>query len=149
MNGDLKQTFILKAVQEYLVEVQAAMYILIIRKKAVDTQALLDSINGRSRANGGGATGELIFREYGRFVDMGVGRAHPLGGLKSTTVNLQSRRQAGRVFAKNNLRKPKKIYATAAYGRLVYLQNKLLYGYTEAAIASLKNMSNGIGNTNN
>ncbi len=142
MNGDLKQTFILNAVQQYLKDVKAAMDILIVRKKAVDTSALLNSIAGRARANGGGATGELIFREYGRMLDMGVSRGHPLGGLKSTTVNLQSRKQSGKVFSKDNLRKPKKIYASAAYGRIVYLQNKLLYGYTQAAIDSLQQMAN-------
>lgn len=146
MNGDLKQTFILQNVQDYLRDVKSFMEISIARKKAIDTEALLKSVVGRARANGGGATGELLFKEHGRMLDMGVGRGHPLGGLKTTTVNLQSRKQSGKVFVKDNIRKPKKIYASVAYGRLIYLQNRLLYGYTEAAIAALQNMKNA-GNT--
>lgn len=146
MNGDLKQTFILQNVQQYLRDVKSIMEISIARKKAIDTAELLKSITSRARANGGGATGELLFKEYGRMVDMGAGRGHPLGGLKATTVNLQSRKQSGKVFVKDNTRKPKKIYASVAYGRLIYLSNRLLYGYTEAAIAALQNMKNA-GNT--
>ena len=148
MNGDLKQTFVLNAVQEYLKACKEAMAILILRKKSVDTGELLRSLASRAKENGGGATGELLFKEYGRMVDMGVGRGHPLGGLATTRVNLQSRNQSGKVYIKDRVRKPKKIYSIVVYGQMIYLQNKLLYGYTEAAIASLKQMNNAAGNTN-
>lgn len=86
----------------------------------------------------GGATGNLSFNEYLRFVDMGVGRAHPLGGLRSMRVTLQSRHQEGLALVKDKVRKPKKIYSKIAYGKLTWLENKLLHGYTEETVALLK-----------
>lgn len=147
MNGDLKQTFVLQCVQDYLRRVEADMNISIIRKKAIDTRALVNSVAGRARTNGAGATGELLFAEHGRFIDMGTGRGHPLGGLKATTLNLKSRNQSGKAFVKDNTRRPKKIYAAVVYGRLNYLTSKLMYGYTDAVIASLKQMNNAGTNT--
>lgn len=147
MNGDLKQTFVLQCVQDYLRGVELEMVKAIIRRKAVDTGEGKSSVDGNARSNGAGATGELAFKEYLRFIDMGVGRGHPLGGLKATTVNLQSINKKGRVLVKDNTRRPKKIYAAIVYGRLNYLASKLMYGYTDAIIASLKQMNNA-GNTN-
>lgn len=140
MNGDLKQTFILKCVQDYLQSVEATIKEILRRKNIGVTEDLLNSIRSRASAAGNGATGELLFKEYGRFVDMGAGRGHPLGGLTTTKVALQSKQQQGLAFIKDNVRKPKKFYSPVIYGKLTYLQNKLLYGYTEEVIASLKQM---------
>ena len=80
----------------------------------------------------------LSFDEALRFVDMGVGFKHPLGGLTKTRVALQASRQNGDVFVKDSMRKPKKIYAKVAYGNLNWLEGKILYGFTEETIAMLK-----------
>jgi hypothetical protein len=149
MNGDLKQTFVLQCVQDYLREAQAAMEVSIIRKRALNTEALLKSIANRARVNGAGATGELLFKEHGRFIDMGTSRGHPLGGLKATKINLASKNKSGFVFVKDKTRKPKKIYAAVVYGKLNYLTSKLMYGYTDAVIASLKQMENASTITTN
>ena len=84
------------------------------------------------------AVANLSFREYLRYVDMGVGKGHPLGGLATMKVTLQASRREGLSLVKDTVRRPKKIYSKAAYGKLTYLQNKLLHGYTEETIAMLK-----------
>lgn len=138
MNGDLKHTFILKAVQDYIQVCERTFEVLLSRMKVDDTGALRRSFRNEARAVGSGATGELIFKEYGRFVDMGVGRGQPLGALKATEVALLSRNLEGKALVKKRDRKPKKFYSPIIYGKLTYLQNRLLYGYTEETIAMLK-----------
>lgn len=135
---DLKRTFILRAVQQYVEDCEATFELLIRRKKIGVTDELLKSFRNKARGNGEGATGELIFKEYGRMVDMGVGRGQPLGALAKTRVALQSKSQSGLVFVKDKTRRPKKFYSPVIYGKLTYLQNKLLYGYGQEAIDSLK-----------
>lgn len=71
-------------------------------------------------------------------VDMGAGKGHPLGGLSAVGVELQASKTKGLALVKDKGRKPKKIYAKIAYGKLSYLQGKLLHGFTEEAIAELK-----------
>jgi len=98
----------------------------------------INSISYKVLQNGGGALGQLSFNDYLRFVDMGVGRGHPLGGLASTTVALQASKKVGLAQVKDNVRKPKKIYSKPVYGELGFLYGKLLYGFTEETIAVLK-----------
>ena len=136
--ADLKFTFLMRALIQYNQEVSAAMKLAMSRKKVHVTGEGAASIAYKTAALGAGATSSLSFKEYLRFVDMGVGRGHPLGGLTTTKVSLQSRQKEGLAFIKDRTFKPKKIYATVIYGRLTYLQNRLLYGYTEATIAALK-----------
>lgn len=69
---------------------------------------------------------------------MGVGRAHPLGGLAKTRVALISSKGGGEIFTKDRTRTPKKVYSKNAYGNLSWLQGKILYGFTEESIAALK-----------
>lgn len=138
MNGDLKQTFILKAVNDYIEDCEKAFALLIRRYKIGKSDELLKSFRHRAATSGKGAVGELIFREYGRFIDMGVGRGHPLGGLQATKVALQSKKMEGLALVKDKTRKPKKFYSPVIYGKLTYLQNRLLYGYTEQTIEMLK-----------
>lgn len=141
MNGDIKITFIENALRRYFDEVKAAVRVLIRRQKVGVTEHLVNSLASRVFKESAGARGELLFDESGRFIDMGVGKGHKLGGLKAT-------REA---FSKKNnnegIRKPKKIYSRVAYGKLTALENELLHGYTEEAIAQLKNeMTNGTFN---
>ena len=138
MDGDLKQTFVLECVQDYFEEVEAGMALALIRTKSNRTKSLSDSISSRTAPSGAGASGSLIFKDYGRFVDMGVGRAHPLGGLKATTLNLQSRSGSGAGLVKDKTRRPKKFYSKVAYGNLNYMINKIMFGFSEDAIRSFK-----------
>lgn len=106
----------------------------------MDTGEGLQSVRGEEKPAGEGAQGKLIFNEYLRFIDMGVGRAHPLGGLTSTRTALKAakQKQSGLRYTKDKARKPKKIYASVIYGNLGYLANKLRFGYTEEVQQQLK-----------
>lgn len=130
---DIKQTFIQNCLRDFMERAQLAMEAAGHSKK-ID----INSISYKILQQGGGALGQLSFNDYLRFVDMGVGRGHPLGGLQATTVALQSRHQEGIALIKDRVRKPKKIYAKPVYGLLGHLYGKLLYGFTEETIAALK-----------
>lgn len=134
MYGDLKMTFIQRALQEYMQRVKYAMQVDMARKKVGNTGEAAESISGTATQS----TGSLRFRNYLRFVDMGVGRAHPLGGLAKTRVALISSKGGGEIFTKDRTRTPKKVYSKNAYGNLSWLQGKILYGFTEESIAALK-----------
>lgn len=134
-----KQAFIAKALHTFNERVMAAMRIVAKRKGIGVTNEGIQSLAYQVAAAGEGAVSKLSFKEYLRMVDMGAGRGHPLGGLKSTLVILQSRNKSGFSQVKDNTRKPKTfLYSKIAYGNLTGLQNELLYGYTEEAIAMLK-----------
>jgi len=135
---DIKQTFILREVQRYIQDCEAAMKDAIRKKKVGVTDDLINSIRSQSRTNGSGATAELLFKQYGRYVDMGVGKSNPLGGLAQTKVALKSRQYEGLAFVKKKTRIGKRIYSPIIYGKLSYLQGRLLFGLTEETINSLK-----------
>jgi hypothetical protein len=138
MNGDLKQTFILQALAEYNQRVQIAMRRMMRKMKVGVSEEGFNSIAYNVAQQGAGAASKLSFKEYLRMVDMGVGRSHPLGGLKAVTLALKSKNQVGKALVKDNTRKPKKVYSKTAYGNLTWLNNKLLYGFTEETIELLK-----------
>lgn len=135
MYGDLKLTFIENSLRKYLADVRAAMRILIRKNKVGVTEHLIESLADEVVKEAAGATGKLLFDESGRFVDMGVGKAHKLGGLKATRAAFTKKSAA----AEPGVRKPKKIYSRVAYGKLNHLMNELLFGFTEETIAILKN----------
>jgi hypothetical protein len=136
--ADLKQTFILKALADYNQSVIDTMRAVMRKRKVGITDEGYQSLAYKVFAAGNGAYSNLSFKEYLRFVDMGVGRGHPLGGLKGVSIALQASKQTGLSLVKDNGRKPKPIYSKVAYGKISYLQGKLLYGYTEETIAMLK-----------
>lgn len=143
MNGDLKTTFIQKALAQYMQDVIVTMKIAAARAKVGVTDEAIRSLSYQAMQLGTeGGTASLSFKEYLRMVDMGAGRGHPLGGLSSMSVTLQASNRTGLVQVKDKVRKPKKIYSKIAYGKLTWLQNQLLYGYTEETIASLKKEMN-------
>lgn len=139
MNGDLKLTFIQKSMTEYMAIVKRNMIVAADKLKAVKSGAGKASINSVTQTAGQSVTGKLTFKEYLRFVDMGVGRGHPLGGLMSVRVELASRKGGGNKLVADRTFKPKKIYATVAYSQLTPLYNRLIYGFTEETIEMLKN----------
>jgi hypothetical protein len=146
MYGDLKLTFIQQSLSQYMQSVMEGMRIAAQRNKVGVTEDGIHSLAYQVAQQGEGAVANLSFKEYLRMVDMGAGRGHPLGGLSSMRVALQSTNKTGFAQVKDKGRKPKKIYATIAYGKLTWLENKLLHGYTEETIALLKNQlqENGI-----
>lgn len=138
MQGDLKTTFIQKSLAEYMQRVSTAMRIQAQRMKIGVTDEGIKSLSYQAMAMNGGGHATLTFREYLRMVDMGAGRGHPLGGLTTMRQTLQSTNKTGFVQVKDKTRKPKKFYSKTTYGNLTWLQNQLLYGYTEETIAVLK-----------
>jgi hypothetical protein len=137
MNGDLKTTFMQKAVREYMESVREGMRRAGARLKVNDTGDALATISYAAAISGpADVSASLSFKEYLRFVDMGVGKGRPLGGLKEVRQTLQASNNVGVVL--KSTRKPKKVYSKVAYGNLTWLENKLLYGLTEETIAALK-----------
>lgn len=136
---DLKATFIQSSLATYMNDVEVAMKAAAQRAGVGVTGRALKSLAYTAVQNGAGSgIATLTFDEAIRFVDMGAGRGHPLGGLRSTKTTLLSQNKTGLIQVKDKVRKPKKIYSKIAYGKLTWLQNQLLYGYTEEVIAQLK-----------
>lgn len=142
MSNEIKQEFILQSMEEYLQQLQGALPASIRKKKIGQTQDLINSIRTEAAKNGQGATGKLYFNESGRMVDMGVGRKYPLGGIKLVTERLLSSNKFGFTTSNKTMRKPKKWYSPVVYAKLDWLINKLLYGFSEEAIKSIKQMQN-------
>lgn len=134
MYGDLKLTFINQCLQQYMTDVVEAMRAMFARYKIGVTDEALKSLAYQQLER----TANLKFKEYLRMVDMGAGRGHPLGGLKAVSVALQASNKVGDVLVKDKTRKPKKLYSKTAYGKLTWLENKLLHGFTEETVAVLK-----------
>lgn len=134
-----KQQFIFKALAEYNEKTIARIKAAAIRGKIGFTNEGVQSLAYRIANAGDGVASQLSFKEYLRFVDMGAGRGHPIGGLTSTIVHLQANHKSGIAQVKDNTRKKKTfLYSKPAYGLLTELQNDLLFGYTEEAIETLK-----------
>lgn len=127
MDQRIKMTFVHRAVEKYAQDVVVAMERSIRKNNAIKTGALRDSLNAAANDN----VGKLIFKEYGRFIDMGVGRGKGLGAVKAANDKLSGKQR--------KLRKRKKIYSPIAYGKLNGLIGDLMYGLTEETIATIKN----------
>lgn len=130
MYGDLKLAFVQRCLDDYMRRVVEAMRREIVKRNVIDTGELLKSLSYAvyQKAVGDGSAG-LSFAEWGRMIDMGVGRGHPLGGLKATREALGEDSKG---------RKPRKFYSPIAYGKLNGLMGDLLYGYTEETKAIIK-----------
>lgn len=140
MDGDLKLAFQHKALVNYFRDVILAMQKRMARLKTKDSGDLINSLDYTTTDAQADTTGGLKFLEYGRMLDMGVGRGHPLGGIAATAglIAEQSDKKA---------RKPRKIYSPVAYGKLNGLMEELSYGYTEEAKAALIKELEQNGNT--
>ena len=130
----LKTTFIRRAMEEYMARVIHAVRTDMRRRGMGVTDEAYQSLHGTSTEDGG----DLRFRQYLRFVDMGVGASQPLGSLTRVRAVLQASRQTGDVLVKKQTRKAKKVYSKNAYGNLSWLEGKILYGYTQETIDMLK-----------
>lgn len=118
MQEQIRLSFIERCVRDYVAEVIKGMERSIIKKGVVDTGALKQSLAGTAS----GTIGKLIFKEYGRFIDMGVSRGNPL----SSALKSEKKRKA------------KKIYSPIAYGKLNGLIGDLMYGLTQETIQTIK-----------
>jgi hypothetical protein len=127
MDGRVKMTFIHRAVEKYAHDVVTAMQRSIVKNNAIKTGALRDSLSAAANDN----VGKLMFKEYGRFIDMGVGRGKNLSQVKEKQDKLSK--------GSRKLRKRKKIYSPIAYGKLNGLMGDIMYGLTEETIAAIKN----------
>lgn len=137
--SNLKRTFIQRSLEQYMNDVEGTIKLIMYRAGIVDTGTAVRSFAYKVVQQGAeGGVANLSFDQAVRFIDMGVGRAHPLGSLRGMKTTLLSQNKTGTVLKKNTVRKPKKIYSKIAYGKLTVLQNQLLYGYTEEVIAELK-----------
>lgn len=130
MNGDLKQTFIAVCLRQYMESVIESMRIAAERQHVGVSNEGINSLAYNVLSQGSGAVSKLSFKEYLRFVDMGVGKSVPIGGIKEMREKIRTKGHKSR--------KSKKIYSKTAYGKLSWLQGKLLYGYTEETVAMLK-----------
>ncbi len=74
--------------------------------------------------------GNLTMLTRGRFIDMGVGRGHSLGGSRGSFDLDSGRTRKGR--------KPKKWYSRPWHGRLHSLYGAIGYSLVEQSIASIK-----------
>lgn len=124
---NLKLGFIAECLRNYAQNVKQAMAREITRQKAIESGALLKSISYRIYQQNADGNTAISFAEWGRFLDMGVGKGNPLGSPAKTLDIVEARR-----------RKPKKIYSPIAYGHLNQLMGDLSHGFTEETIARLK-----------
>ena len=123
---DIKLSFIHRCVRQYTEEVIKAMDRTIAKNNVIATGALKHSLSQAADEN----TGKLIFLEYGRFVDMGVGRGKRLADVAAEKPSLNK--------LQRRARKRKQIYSKIAYGKLNGLMGDLMYGLTEETIAEIK-----------
>lgn len=133
MQGDLKLAFVRKALEDYSRRVVEAMRRELVRRNIQVTGDLLKSLSYKVYQQSADGNTNIDFAEWGRMVDMGVGRGHPLGGLKATKEVLQAKAGKGGM-----IRTPKKFYSPIAYGNLNGLIGDIAYGFTEETIAQLK-----------
>lgn len=138
MSDLVKQTFILRAVNEYFQRTSSQMADAARKLKIGVTDEGIKSITYEAAIQGTGVTGSLSFKEYLRMVDMGAGKSHPIGGLKAVSVALQTKNNVGIKLVKDKTRKPKKFYSKTAYGNLSYMIGKISSGYSEEVINQIK-----------
>lgn len=102
----------------------------LLQKDVEITGNLIRSLSYKVFQAGGGNSGgfKISFYEYGRFVDMGAGRARLNNTVDNTTKKLKAR-------------KPIKWYAKTAYG-MIYgpMLGSLYKNYSDAIVYTLKQM---------
>ncbi len=114
-----------QATSDYIQRVEKEMNSAILTKTNKQSGTLSSSVSGSFSPQ----QAVLKFADYGRFLDMGVSKGHPLGGQKTLANNLKSKSK--------NIRR-RKIYSTIAYGNLNGLIGDLAYGFTDEAVELIK-----------
>lgn len=103
-----------------------------LESKVADTFALIKSIKTTVSGN----ALRLNFNEYGRFVDMGVGKGVPLGSKGSDNFT-KYRRVDGKL--KFYGRKPRTWYSKTAYSMLGNLKGSIYRNLSDALKSDIKN----------
>jgi hypothetical protein len=134
----LIQTFIMQSVTAYMEDLVPTLRRNMAKMKIGVTNEGINSFAYNVAAQGDGAVGKLSFKEYLRMVDMGAGKGHPLGGLVTMKQTLKTMHLPGIVQKKDMVRKPKKFYSRPVYGKLNYLESKLMFGLTDEVKETLK-----------
>jgi hypothetical protein len=124
MNYANQENFINHELDAWANRVTDAVIRALKRERIGITQELRDSVKARAKQN----IGELLFLQYGRFVDMGAGKGSRRGveSIASNRSMLTGRR-------------PKKFYSKTAYGTLSSLIQALVSNYREHIVYQAKN----------
>ena len=133
----IKLAFIDKMLNRYGSEVGTAMRRAI--RQQVDPNSsgsLKNNISHRVFTNANTSTMELSFPIQGRYIDMGVGKGHPIGS--KNLVQKAIKGKSGRTLKAKIGRKRQKVYAAVAYGKLGGLVGDLAYGLTQETINTIK-----------
>lgn len=120
-----EQAFIAQEIDKWAEHVADLVLEAIRKRKIKVSSALEKSIRGQAKNH----IGELIFRQYGRFVDMGAGRGYQKG-VEKISENRRRLTRTGRT--------PKKFYSKISYGTLSGLMRDLLNTYSEKIIYDAK-----------
>ena len=102
--------------------------------KAVHSSQLWQSFvnNVVSSAGGDLIKIEFAFRYYGKFIDMGVGKGVPIGGVKESST---SRRLEGKMLG--NRRKPRKWYSKTFAHEVKRLSEIMAQEYARASVLTI------------
>ena len=120
-----EQAFIAQEIDKWTDTVVDLVLEALRKKKIGITSALEKSVRGQARQN----IGELVFKSYGRFRDMGAGRGYNKG-VEKISENRRKLTRKGRP--------PEKFYSKAAYGTLSGLMRNLSNTYIEKIIYDAK-----------
>lgn len=118
-----QENFINHEIEQWSNRVTEAVLRALQQKKIGVSDKLRQSVRADAKRN----IGELVFKQYGRFVDMGKGR-----GSQPGIESIESNR------AKLTGRKPKKFYSKPAYGTLGSLVQALVSNYQEHIVYNAK-----------
>jgi len=126
MNQD-KLNFIYDELTNIAKEIHERMQKAMLEKKIGITEELLKSLSYQVFKASGSSDGryELSFLEYGRMLDMNVGRARKIESIKTNRRIIVGARD-------------KKFYSKPAYGKISRLISNLVNGYQEQSIATIK-----------
>lgn len=143
---DVQLQFIAEALNSYMQDVVQSMQQSITKTKSVDTKTLLNNLRYKTYNQYAAGNANLSFAEWGRFLDMGVSKGHPLGGAKETIKQLSTTSKKRKYKQRNKKQKekpkkrnPRKLYSPIVYGHLNRLISTIAYGFTEETITRIKN----------
>lgn len=128
----IKLAFIERAVRDYAIDVIKAMDRKIRQKNVIDTTDLVNSLSFTTGPLAAGSVGKILFKDYGRYIDMGVGKGRSLKlGLENLNEYIENKTGKSKI-------KPVKIYSPIAYGKLNGLMGDLAHGFTQETINIIK-----------
>ena len=128
-NTDL---IITQSLQHYSTELSVALKKSALESKVADSFALIKSI----KTTVSGSALRLNFNEYGRFVDMGVGKGVPVGSKGSENFE-KYRRENGKL--KFYGRKPRTWYSKTAFSMLANLKGSIYRNLADAMKTDIRN----------